>query len=143
MRRALVMALAAGVTACASGEEPAAQYDWNAMGQDFCAAALAGDVRALAPIVTPELGWLLGQAEGQVPARFLFQGYDVEATGCAVRTRNAALVEVRRDVAGGPGWVDTLVMVPEPDGSTRIDDILFGTRRSDTLRARLGALLGR
>lgn len=143
MRWALGMVLALGLAACGTAREQPAQYDWNAIGRDFCVAALAGDVRALAPVVTPELGWLLGEAAGEVPPRYLFQGYDVEATGCTVRTRNAALIDIRRDVEGGTGWVDTLVVVPEADGSTRVDDILFGTRRSDTLRARLGALLGR
>ena len=29
------------------------------------------------------------------------------------------------------------MIVPEADGTSRIDDVLFATRRSDTLRARL------
>ncbi|HLS58373.1 MAG TPA: hypothetical protein VK022_01980 [Paracoccaceae bacterium] len=142
MRRLLPLGLAAALAACASAE-PSPQYDWDAIGRDFCRAAVSRDLDALAPVVTPELGWLLGQAEGRVPPQYLFQGYDVEGASCTPRTRNAALIDIRRDVEGGTGWVDTLVVVPEADGSTRIDDILFGTRRSDTLRARLGALLGR
>ena len=39
-----------------------------------------------------------------------------------------------------PAWREWLVIVPERDGTTRIDDILFSTRRSDTLRARLGIM---
>ncbi len=40
---------------------------------------------------------------------------------------------------GGPSWSDYLVIVPATDGTMRIDDVLFATRRSDTLRARLAA----
>ena len=140
-RRRVVLALLAGLSGCAPATEPT-RYDWDPIGREFCRAALAEEVGALGARVTPELASLLAAAEGRVPARLLLQGYDAAATGCSVRTRNAALVEIRRDVAGGPGWVDTLVMVPEADGSTRIDDILFGTRPSDTLRARLGLVLG-
>jgi hypothetical protein len=34
------------------------------------------------------------------------------------------------------------VIVPEMDGSSRIDDVLFATRKSDTLRARLRGFAG-
>jgi hypothetical protein len=79
------------------------------------------------------------------PARVLFQTYANEVPVCQVRTRNAALVEVRRSNAGGaaPAWTEYLVIVPERDGTTRIDDVLFATRRSDTLRARLYSYAGR
>lgn len=142
MRPALAFALLAGMAGCAPATEET-RFNWDMVGRDFCEAALAEDIGRVRPRISPELAVLLDQADGRVPARLLLQGYDAPASGCSVRTRNAALVEIRRDVAGGPGWVDTLVMVPEADGSTRIDDILFGTRPSDTLRARLGVLLGR
>jgi hypothetical protein len=70
-----------------------------------------------------------------------FQAYDAEVD-CEAATRNAALVEIRRRGGGGaPAWSDYLVVVPERDGTTRIDDILFATRRSDTLRTRLDAAI--
>jgi hypothetical protein len=60
----------------------------------------------------------------------------------SAHTRNAALVEIRRSGRNGaaPSWTEYLVVAPEPDGTTRIDDVLFATRRSDTLRARLRAI---
>jgi hypothetical protein len=69
----------------------------------------------------------------------LFQSYVNEVPNCTASTRNAALVEIRRSNAGGgaPSWTEYLVIVPERDGSSRVDDVLFATRRSDTLRARL------
>ena len=81
---------------------------------------------------------------GALPARVLFQSYTNEVPVCEARTLNAALIEVRRSGprGGAPAWREWLVVVPEPDGSTRIDDVLFATRRSDTLRARLKALAG-
>ena len=46
--------------------------------------------------------------------------------------------------AGGaaPAWTEYLVIVPQLDGTSRIDDILFATRRSDTLRSRMSTLAG-
>jgi hypothetical protein len=76
-----------------------------------------------------------------LPPRAFFQAYDAEV-GCEPSTRNAALIEIRRSAGGGsPSWTDYLVVVPERDGTTRIDDILFATRRSDTLRTRLDAAI--
>ena len=50
-----------------------------------------------------------------------------------------ALVEVERSNPNGapPSWKEYLVIAPERDGTSRVDDVLFATRRSDTLRARL------
>ena len=76
------------------------------------------------------------------PARVLFQTYTNEVPVCQAVTRNAAIVEIRRGAPGGPGWSEYLVVVPAADGTTRIDDVLFATRRSDTLRARLAAYAG-
>ena len=75
-----------------------------------------------------------------MPARVLFQSYTNEVPVCEAHTRNAALVEINRSKPGGapPAWTEYLVIVPEADGTSRIDDVLFATRRSDTLRARLG-----
>ena len=74
----------------------------------------------------------------------LFQTYTNVVPVCEARTRNAALVEIRRSKPGGaaPSWTEYLVIVPEADGTSRIDDVLFATRRSDTLRARLAYFAG-
>ena len=82
--------------------------------------------------------------KGRDITRQLFQSYTNLVPECEARTRNAALVEIRRSNAGGgaPAWTEYLVIVPQLDGTSRIDDVLFATRRSDTLRSRLGALAG-
>jgi hypothetical protein len=74
-----------------------------------------------------------------MPPQVLFQSYTNVVPVCEARTRNAAIVEIRRSKAGGahPSWTEYLVIVPEADGTSRVDDVLFATRRSDTLRARL------
>jgi hypothetical protein len=132
-------AVAVGVASCAEAQ----RFDWDHIGEAYCQAAQAGDLRSLGPALSPSLRRMMeGAAQrGDVPPRLLLQAYDAPAR-CAARTRNAAIVEVRREPAQGAGWTDYLVMVPEADGSTRIDDILFATRRSDTLRERL-RMLGR
>jgi hypothetical protein len=132
-------AVAVAVASCAEAQ----RFDWDHIGEAYCQAAQAGDLRSLGPALSPSLRRMMeGAAQrGDVPPRLLLQAYDAPAH-CAARTRNAAIVEVRREPAGGAGWTDYLVMVPEADGSTRIDDILFATRRSDTLRERL-RMLGR
>jgi hypothetical protein len=134
-------AIAAGMVSCAEAQ----RFDWDDIGQAFCQAALAEDLRGLGPILSPALRQMIEGAarNGDVPPRLLLQAYDAPAAGCTVRTRNAAIIEVRREPHGGAGWTDYLVMVPEADGSTRIDDILFATRRNDTLRERLRLVLGR
>jgi hypothetical protein len=75
----------------------------------------------------------------------LFQTYLNDVPICLVRTHTAALVEIRRSTPGGaaPAWSEYLGVVPERDGTTRIDDVLFATRRSDTLRSRLESYAGR
>jgi hypothetical protein len=131
--------------ALAAGPAAAQRFDWSELGTEFCAAAILGEPASLAPVLTPSLNDLVQAAARRpdVPPRMLVQSYDAEAPRCEVRTRNAALVEITRVTGDGTRWTDYLVVVPEADGSTRIDDILFSTRRSDTLRARLGAVLRR
>ena len=72
----------------------------------------------------------------------MFQSYTNAVPVCKANTRNAALIEIQRSGPRGapPSWTEYLVVVPEADGTTRIDDVLFATRRSDTLRARLRAI---
>ena len=41
------------------------------------------------------------------------------------------------EYSAAPAWTEYLVIVPEADGTSRVDDVLFASRRSDTLRARL------
>jgi hypothetical protein len=141
LRVGLVLSVVA--TSLAGCAAEAQRFDWDELGASFCRHAVAEDVAALGPFLTPGLRDLIGRASagGAVPARMLLQGYDAAATGCTATTRNAAIVEVRRTAPGQPAWTDYLVVVPERDGSTRIDDILFATRRSDTLRERLRLIL--
>ena len=76
-----------------------------------------------------------------LPPRVLFQSYTNVVPVCEARTRTRRW---SRSAAAGPAarprpGREYLVIVPEADGTSRIDDVLFATRRSDTLRARLGA----
>lgn len=143
--RALTLAaLAAGLALGTAAPAAQSKYNWDALGAEFCRLTLAGDMAAIRPLLSAELRRNLDAAAGSpqmLPARILFQSYINEVGECSASTRNAALVEIRRSKPGGaaPAWSEYLVIVPEPDGSSRIDDVLFATRRSDTLRARLAA----
>jgi hypothetical protein len=133
--------LALAVAAMGS-DARATSYNWDALGAEFCKLTLAGDMAGLRPLLTDSLAALIAAAAGNPnmpPPRLLFQTYTNAVPVCQARTRNVALVEIHRAAAGGGtlAWSEYLVMVPEPDGTTRIDDVLFATRRSDTLRARL------
>lgn len=136
---ALVAALALG-----AGAATAQPFNWDALGAEFCARSTAGDLAGIRPLLSPSLAQEIAFAFGaaQIPAPpTLFQSYANPAPVCTARTYNVALIEVRRSGPGGaPAWTEYLVVAPEPDGTTRVDDILFATRRSDTLRARLKAL---
>lgn len=137
--------LAAAVAASLGAARAAEPYDWDALGAEFCARSTAGDLAGLRPLITAslaqEVSIAFGAAGSPVPLT-LFQSYANAAPVCAASTRNAALIEIRRSGRAGapPSWTEYLVVVPEQDGATRIDDVLFATRRSDTLRARLQAL---
>lgn len=121
-------------------------YNWDALGEEFCRLTRANDMAGVAALLSPQLLALLRQAAGRggLPeAQTLFQTYVNVVPECSVSTRNAALVEIRRSGPGGaPAWSDYLVITPEPDGTSRIDDVLFATRKSDTLRARLAVYAG-
>jgi hypothetical protein len=135
---ALALALAAGLSTPAAGQT----FDWNDLGTEFCTLTLTGDMAGMGQILTRSLTELIGAASANPalpPARTLFQTYTNPVPLCRVRTRNAALVEITRSNAGGgaPAWSDYLVVIPERDGTTRIDDVLFATSKSDTLRSRL------
>jgi hypothetical protein len=139
--RALAV-LAAGLALATSALAAQSNYDWDALGAEFCRLTLAGDMDGLRPLLSTELRGNLDAAAANpklLPARILFQTYTNEVSQCSALTRNAALVEIRRSKPGGapPSWTEYLVIVPEPDGTSRIDDVLFATRKSDTLRARL------
>ena len=108
----------------------------------FCRLGTAGDVAGLKAIFSRELNQALDAAMANpalMPPTVLFQSYTNVVPQCQAKTRNAALVEIDRGnpPRGVPSWTDYLVVAPETDGGTRIDDVLFATRRSDTLRARL------
>ena len=121
------------------------KYDWDDLGTEFCRLTLAGDLPGLRPLLSDQLAADIEAAAGSPampPPRVLFQTYVNEVPLCQAVTRNAAVVEIRRGQPGGPGWSEYLVVVPAFDGTTRIDDVLFATRRSDTLRARLAAYAG-
>ena len=73
-----------------------------------------------------------------MPPQVLFQSYtNAVPTAPPDPQRRAGRDRPRRAAARLPSWTEYLVIVPEPDGTSRIDDVLFATRRSDTLRARL------
>lgn len=117
-------------------------YDWTDLGTEFCARTLAGDLAGIRPLISSQLAADIefAAATGPLPpARILFQTYENAVPVCRVRTVNAALVEVERSNPNGapPSWKEYLVIAPERDGTSRVDDVLFATRRSDTLRARL------
>ncbi len=121
------------------------QFNWDALGAAFCQATVAGDMAQVRPFLTGSLARTVDGLAGHPnlqSARTLFQSYTNEVPACSARTLNAALVEITRSNPGGaaPLWREYLVVVPEIDGTSRIDDVLFATRRSDTLRARLGIL---
>lgn len=122
-------------------------YNWDEIGTEFCRLTLANDMAGLAPLLTGSLRQLIEAASANPelpPARTLFQTYVNEVSGCSADTRNAALVEIARSNGGrAPAWTDILVISPEADGTSRIDDVLFATRKSDTLRARLQVYAGR
>jgi len=141
---ALLLALPfAGPAAAAQ----ASKYDYNDLAAEFCRATLLGDMAGIRPLISDELARTIEAAAARsqlLPPQQLFQSYTNVVPVCQVRTRNAAIVEVHRSNAGGaaPAWTEYLVIVPQLDGSNRIDDVLFATRRSDTLRSRLNVLAG-
>ena len=141
---ALLLALPA---AAASKRAKAGKYDYNDLAAEFCRATVMGDMAGIRPLISDQLARDIefAAARGQLlPPQQLFQSYTNEVPVCQVRTRNAALVEVHRSNPGGaaPAWTEYLVIVPQLDGTNRIDDVLFATRRSDTLRSRLAILGG-
>lgn len=145
-----IAALAFFAALAAAPATAASKYNWDAIGIEFCKATLTGDMGAVAPLLTDSLlrDIDFAMAAGNPampPARVLFQTYTTEVPVCEVQTRNAALVEIRRSdpARANMAWSEYLVIVPEMDGGSRIDDVLFATRKSDTLRARLTAFAGR
>lgn len=149
VRRWLDPLVAAAVALAVSGSPALAQkqrFNWDAIGVAYCQFALAGDLRGVRALLTPSLARAientLARTDQRVSPTLLLQSYSNPAPSCTTRTRNVALVEITRSGLGGaaPAWTEYLVIVPQPDGSNRIDDVLFATRRSDTLRARLNRL---
>jgi hypothetical protein len=140
MKHLILAALIAAVATPSAAQ----RFNWDHIGEDFCRFSATNDLPNLNRIITPGLASLIQAAyrrrQGQLPPRVFFQAYDAEVD-CEASTRNAALIEIRRSGGGTTGWTDYLVVVPERDGTTRIDDILFATRRSDTLRTRLQAAI--
>ena len=123
------------------------KYDYDALGAEFCRLTLAGDMAGLRPLLSDELASAIEAAAARtqlLPPQVLFQSYTNVVPLCEARTRSAAIVEIHRSRPGGaaPAWSEYLVIVPQLDGTTRVDDVLFATRRSDTLRNRLATLAG-
>lgn len=144
MRVAIILsALLGTVSPAAAGSA----YDHDALGAEFCRLSLAGDLEGLRPMLSRQMNAALDQVAGNpdVPAPdVLFQTYTTPVEACTARTLNAAIVQITRSQpGGGPGWTDYLVVVPESDGITRIDDVLFAIRKSDTLMFRLKAFAAR
>ena len=137
----LLVALAAAPAGAASRQK----YNWDDLGTEFCRLTLLGDLPGLRPLLSDQLAADIQAAAGNPafpPARILFQTYTNQVPLCQAVTRNAAIVEIRRGQPGGTGWSEYLVVVPAADGTTRIDDVQFATRRSDTMRARHAAYAG-
>jgi hypothetical protein len=141
---ALLLALTLALPASAAS---AGRFDYDALGAEFCRLTLAGDMAGLRTLISDDLARTIEAAASRtelLPPQQLFQSYTNIVPVCEAETRNAAIVEVRRGQPGGaaPSWSEYLVIVPQLDGTSRIDDVLFATRRSDTLRSRLDALAG-
>lgn len=120
-------------------------FDWDRLGAAFCEITRTGRIAEARPLISASLAREIEVAfarAGQTPPPSLFQTYGMLVPECTARTRNAAILEIRRSGPKGaaPAWTEYAVIVPEADGTSRIDDVLFATRRSDTLRARLNAL---
>lgn len=129
-------------TAATSAESKSSRYNWDELGGEFCRLTLAGDLDGLRAILTPSLVAKIQAARGNdlmPPPNVLFQSYVNEVPVCRASTRNVAIVAITRSMPGGgaPSWTEYLEVVPLADGTTRIDNVLFATRRSDTLRTRL------
>jgi hypothetical protein len=136
------LALAALALLAAAPAAAGSRYNWDDLGTEFCKLTLMGDLAGLRPLLTDQLAADIEAAARNpelLPPRVLFQTYTNEVSQCRASTVNVALVEIRRSNPGraAPAWSDYLVIVPEADGTSRIDDVLFATRKSDTLRARL------
>mgnify|MGYP001828001798 CR=1 FL=1 len=119
--------------------------NWNDLGKEFCRQTMAGELEGIWPLLTRRLREDIGAAStnANLPSfKTLFQTYPNNVTSCSVRTRNVALVEIQRG-DGSVQWTDLLVIAPEPDGTSRVDDVLFATPQSGTLRARLRYYAGR
>jgi hypothetical protein len=139
------LALAALALLAAAPAAAGSRYNWDELGAEFCRLTLSNDLAGMAPILSRQLAADISFAASRSalpPAEALFQAYPNQMPICQAETRSSALVEVRRSLQNGSGWSDYLVIVPEADGTTRIDDVLFATRRSDTLRARLASYAG-
>jgi hypothetical protein len=146
LRQPLIAAalLAAAFATSAASAESKSRYDWDALGTEFCRLTLAGDLEGMTDILTPSLlrDIQAASANPRMPEpSVLFQSYINDVPVCEAHTRNAAIVAITRSMPGGkaPAWTEYIEVVPMPDGTTRIDNVLFATRRSDTLRARLEA----
>lgn len=138
----LPVLLGAVALLAASSAEAKPKFNWDALGTEFCRLTQTGDLAGMRDILSDRLiqDITAASANPELPAaRILFQSYSNELPECAAETRNAAVVAITRSNSGGtpPSWTEYLVLVPQADGTTRIDDVLFATRRSDTLRTRL------
>lgn len=128
----------------AGADDHRSKFNWDALGAEFCRLTVAGDFTGLRDLLTPSLAEAVAAASanpGLPPPRILFQSYSNEVPQCEAHTRNAAIIAITRSMPGGgaPAWTEYLEVVPEADGTTKIDNVLFATRRSDTLRSRLDA----
>ncbi len=146
-RMCLTIAMVAAFAAVPPGPASAGSaYDFDGLGAEFCRLTLEGNLNAMPVVLSPSLVSLLGRAAAKSalpPTRTLFQSYQNQVDGCTATTRSPAIVDIRREArSGSPAWIDQLVVVPQTDGTSRIDDVLFATRRSDTLRSRLSQLAG-
>ncbi len=142
----LVAALLSGPAGAADRKT---KFNWDALGAEFCRLTLANDLAGMRDLLSDSLAQQIAFAAarnpGLPPARVLFQSYTNEVPVCEARTRNAAIIAITRSNPGGaaPAWTEYVEVVPAPDGTTRVDNVLFATKRSDTLRSRLEFYAGR
>ena len=143
MRRvpAAVLAAALGTAAPA-----AADYNWNELAAEFCRLTLTGDLPALRPLISdgsPPTSPPPAPTPRCRPPACCSRPTPTRCRSGAHAQRRDRRGPPQQRRGGGAAWTEYLVIVPERDGTTRIDDVLFATRRSDTLRARLYSYAGR
>ena len=134
---------------CPPPAPPRSKYDWDALGAEFCRADARRRPRRPPPAAHRRRS--PGRSRRRRPNPELLPPQravpELHQRGARSARRTPATPRWSRSTAASPAarapsWTEYLVIVPEADGTSRIDDVLFATRRSDTLRGRLGYFAG-